>query len=182
MRSICLLREPNKETERNSKRSKVFRFMSHSYSFPCCCLVVVVRVILLLLLSARIFAKTKEGFASSENLINRDEPLKNLHSKHTNRRRSNVRRCELRRVLENRRDVVLEVRQRVRRNRSRRAQGAALVQGIVLLLLSLLSLSVRESIDPFSSSLLSLSLLTIFSLFHKRLERGTRCTLKRRNT
>ena len=156
--------------------------MSHSYSFPCCCLVVVVRVILLLLLSARIFAKTKEGFASSENLINRDEPLKNLHSKHTNRRRSNVRRCELRRVLENRRDVVLEVRQRVRRNRSRRAQGAALVQGIVLLLLSLLSLSVRESIDPFSSSLLSLSLLTIFSLFHKRLERGTRCTLKRRNT
>ena len=44
--------------------------MSHSYSFPCCCLVVVVRVILLvLLLSARIFAKTKEGFASSENLI-----------------------------------------------------------------------------------------------------------------
>lgn len=160
----------------------MFRFMSHSYSFPCCCLVVVVRVILLLLLSARIFAKTKEGFASSENLINRDEPLKNLHSKHTNRRRSNVRRCELRRVLENRRDVVLEVRQRVRRNRSRRAQGAALVQGIVLLLLSLLSLSVRESIDPFSSSLLSLSLLTIFSLFHKRLERGTRCTLKRRNT
>ena len=182
MRSICLLREPNKETERNSKRSKVFRFMSHSYSFPCRCLVVVVRVLLLLLLlSARIFAKTKEGFASSENLINRDEPLKNLHSKHTNRRRSNVRRCELRRVLENRRDVVLEVRQRVRRNRSRRAQGAALVQGRVLLL-SLLSLSVRESIDPFSSSLLSLSLLTIFSLFHKRLERGTRCTLKRRNT
>ena len=53
---------------------------------------------------------------------------------------------------------------------------------VVLLLLSLLSLSVRESIDPFSSSLLSLSLLTIFSLFHKRLERGTRCTLKRRNT
>ena len=40
--------------------------MSHSYSFPCCCLVVVVRVILLLLLSARIFAKTKEGFASSD--------------------------------------------------------------------------------------------------------------------
>ena len=106
---------------------------------------------------------------------------KNLHSKHTNRRRSNVRRCELRRVLENRRDVVLEVRQRVRRNRSRRAQGAALVQGRVLLL-SLLSLSVRESIDPFSSSRSKLSLLTIFSLFHKRLERGTRCTLKRRNT
>ena len=129
----------------------MFRFMSHSYSFPCCCLVVVVRVILLLLLSARIFAKTKEGFASSENLINRDEPLKNLHSKHTNRRRSNVRRCELRRVLENRRDVVLEVRQRVRRNRSRRAQGAVLVQGIIIILVSF-SLSVRESIDPFSSS------------------------------
>ena len=145
MRSICLLREPNKETERNSKRSKVFRFMSHSYSFPCCCLVVVVRVILLLLLlSARIFAKTKEGFASSENLINRDTPLKNLQSKH-NRRRSNVRRCELRRVLENRRDVVLEVRQRVRRNRSRRAQGAALVQGSVIITLA--SFSFRSRID-----------------------------------
>ena len=53
-----------------------------------------------------------------------------------------------------------------------------------VLLHSFLSLSVRESIDPFSSSPVaffadnSLSL----SLFHKRLERGTRCTLKRRNT
>lgn len=53
-----------------------------------------------------------------------------------------------------------------------------------VLLCSLLSLSVRDSIDPFSSSPVaffadnSLSL----SLFHKRLERGTRCTLKRRNT
>ena len=139
----------------------------------CCCSVI------LLLLSARILRK-QEGFASSENLIKRQTIKKSSFK--TTERRSNVRRCELRRVLENRRDVVLEVRQRVRRNRSRRAQGAALVQGIVLLLLSLLSLSVRESIDPFSSSLLSLSLLTIFSLFHKRLERGTRCTLKRRNT
>ena len=51
----------------------------------------------------------------------------------------------------------------------------------VVLLLSLLSLSVRESIDPFSSSR-SLSLLTPLSLSFKRLERGTRCTLKRRST
>ena len=69
---------------------------------------------------------------------------KNLHSKHTNRRRSNVRRCELRRVLENRRDVVLEVRQRVRRNRPRRAQGAALVQGSII---TLASFSFRSRID-----------------------------------
>ena len=58
----------------------------------------------------------------------------------------------------------------------------------VVLLLSLLSLSVRESIDPFSSSPVaffadnSLSLSLSLSLFHKRLERGTRCTLRRRNT
>ena len=129
--------------------------------------------------SPRVFLRKQEGFASSENLIKRQTIKKSSFK--TTERRSNVRRCELRRVLENRRDVVLEVRQRVRRNRSRRAQGAALVQGRVLLL-SLLSLSVRESIDPFSSSRSKLSLLTIFSLFHKRLERGTRCTLKRRNT
>ena len=51
----------------------------------------------------------------------------------------------------------------------------------VVLLHSFLTLSVRESIDPFSSSR-SLSLLTPLSLSFKRLERGTRCTLKRRNT
>ena len=50
-----------------------------------------------------------------------------------------------------------------------------------VLLHSFLSLSVRESIDPFSSSR-SLSLLTPLSLSFKRLERGTQCTLKRRNT
>ena len=53
----------------------------------------------------------------------------------------------------------------------------------VLLLLSLLSLSVRESIDHFPLPR-SLSLLTTLSLslFHKRLVRGARCTLRRRNT
>ena len=103
-----------------------------------------------------------EGFASSENLIKRLKPLKNLHSKHN--RRSNVRRCELRRVLENRRDVVLEVRQRVRRNRSRRAQGAALVQGIIIIIILA---SFHSGFDHHFSSSPSLSLLTPLSLIQK---------------
>ena len=91
--------------------------------------------------SPRVFLRKLEGFASSENLIQRQTIKKSSFK--TTERRSNVRRCELRRVLENRRDVVLEVRQRVRRNRSRRAQGAALVQGII----TLVSFSFRSRID-----------------------------------
>ena len=154
--------------------------MSHSYSFPCCCLVVVVRVILLvLLLSARIFAKTKEGFASSENLIQRHTIQKTF--------------------IQNTQTEEDQMSAAANSAAYWRIAGmsylkyanacAEIVRGALkephlskVLLLSLLSLSVRESIDPFSSSRSKLSLLTIFSLFHKRLERGTRCTLKRRNT
>jgi len=92
--------------------------------------------------SPRVFLRKQEGFASSENLIKRQTIKKSSFK--TTERRSNVRRCELRRVLENRRDVVLEVRQRVRRNRPRRAQGAALVQGSII---TLASFSFRSRID-----------------------------------
>ena len=90
-----------------------------------------------MLISARIFAK------AGRICLLREPNTETNHQKIFIQNNRNVRRCELRRVLENRRDVVLEVRQRVRRNRSRRAQGAALVQGII----TLVSFSFRSRID-----------------------------------
>ena len=104
--------------------------------------------------------------------------------------RSNVCRRELGRVLENRWHVVLEVRQRLRGSRQGCFEGTAFVQGTRVDVWSLASSSRRIQNHSFSSPArgLDLSLSRCaqkthsLSLFLKRLELGTRCTLSRRNT
>lgn len=111
------------------------------------------------------------------------------------RKKHDVCRRELGRVLENRWHVVLEVRQCLRGSRQGCFEGTAFVQGTRVDVWSLFSSSRRihgitfvffpglRGLDLSLSLSLSRKTHSLFlSLFLQRLELGTRCTLSRRNT